>query len=100
MTLSEKRAEAGRIGGLTTALRHQGEHSGWGQQGGRRPLATLSEINSLLGQKGGSLRVEDLPTSIPDLLKQYREDSAYEGLRLESTATHRNSHKKEGEPCR
>jgi hypothetical protein len=85
MTLPEKRARAGQIGGITTALRHQGKHSEWGKLGGRRPLPTLAEIEAER-PKGGDRR--ELPNSIPALLRLWKEEAAYgEGHGLTATST-------------
>ena len=83
MTLSDKRARAGQLGGLTTSLRHQGRHQEWGKLARHHKLPTLAEIKA-----NSRKEVKSLPNSIPVLLRMLREGDAY-GVGREPTANNR-----------
>jgi len=70
MTLSEKRARAGRRGGIATATRHCGMHRVWGQQGGRPLSLPLAEIRA---QERRREVTRTTPHSVRELLREYKE---------------------------
>ena len=92
MTLHEKRQRAGQLGGITTALRHEGKHRTWGQRGGRPRSLTLAEYEARRA-KGDCL----LPNNLRALRKMCKE-IAYETPIDSAELNRRNRRETKGEP--
>ena len=90
---TDKHARAGQIGGLTTALRHQGRHSEWGKLGGRPKRLTLAEIRANEPEKE-----ERAPRSAREMIRALREDDAYGNRLRRSHTTEMGSLPRAGSP--
>ena len=75
MTLHEKRQIAGRIGGITTFLRHGIKHyQKAGMRGGRSRLLNISEVNAKAeGLRANNKTGERLPVSLNALKALWRQ---------------------------
>jgi hypothetical protein len=81
--MTNDRAEAGRLGGISTAERHPGMHRVWGQRGAAPERPTLAEIKR---REGGYVTVRG---NLDALRRAVRGESEYRGTTLLTSTTNR-----------